>query len=899
MLMRIPTRALQARAAICALLATGCLHMPLAWGQLPNLLPQVTTAYPGDPRLEPLPAGPVNLANFTTFGGGVPLTMQFPPRVNGQDQSDGDRHAEMWVLFNSATGARINQPPILEAVPNGAAGPVANLTARLFSATWALHAVTVDPSYDPSVLSSRIDSSEKIHSSALVRTDYQTNIFVNAPVVPNGSTVDPGSAAPIQAFYEGQLVTIVPCDIEDGPLNPQIIFRFVDNQNHVLGAPYLVASHIPTDQFFSSVWEVWSVHVPAGFDVTTLKSETDVQNTHFRITSSGIRINAPVVAVNGATVPVENAFALLTDASGNFNPQKFPFDVAPAFFTKQRTFVITAITPHSGAAVALPQTLQAQVSGSQFPAIDPAGKGNVIPLVLVNPFQLVSSGPNSTGPTIRINQADLDAGYQNNIPPRLPAAIEANFASLISAGTLGAEWAPNGTHSYQDRLALVGRALFEMVWKPEQGANPRDVTSCFACHTESAGGGAGRAQYIKNGVHPGSIWGGGSKELLVSQLKAAGVPGITNPHGVRGTIATLRGDLNSAANTHFGMQSAEFVATNTGHPGSFDATTDLDHDGVANELSVGEITAMTVYLMTLPLPASASPQALSVLGITQQSVQNGEMLFRSSIDNGGAACASCHRVFYTMTGNTFLVKNPQTAFALPLQLPFQTADQNDVLDGLAQSVGQMGLRLYGDIKLHKLGSKDKSAGTDVSKSTELWAVGSIFPYLRDGSAGGSLDAGLDAHEGVYLSNISVTRAAQINTVLNGNPVSYQRITITNLSSTAIAASATAPIRVVLTGPMTPGITAFNSGTAPDGGLRQGAFWSIKQPIPANGTAQLFAQFNNPSGAPLQYNLAIQDDAGYSESVASVQAYNALTPSQQEDVDSFMRAQLLADRAGEQ
>jgi hypothetical protein len=211
----------------------------------------------------------------------------------------------------------------------------------------------------------------------------------------------------------------------------------------------------------------------------------------------------------------------------------------------------------------------------------------------------------------------------------------------------------------------------------------------------------------------------------------------------------------------------------------------------------------------------------------------------------------------------------------------------------------MGLRLYGDIKLHKLGSKDKIAGTDVSKTTELWGVGSIFPYLRDGSAGSSLDAALNAHEGVYLSNVSVTRGPQINTTSNGKPVSNQRITITNLSSVPIAATAGAPIRVVLTGTMTAGITALNSGTAPDGGLRQGAFWLIKQSIPANGNAQVVAQFSNPTVAPLQYDLAIQDDAGYSESVASVQAYNALGPSDQEDVDNFMRAQLVADRIAEQ
>src|SRR5204863_7308780 len=132
-----------------------------------------------------------------------------------------------------------------------------------------------------------------------------------------------------------------------------------------------------------------------------------------------------------------------------------------------------------------------------------------------------------------------------------------------------------------------------------------------------------------------------------------------------------------------------------------------------------------------------------------------------------------------------------------------------------------------------------------------------------------LDAAINAHEGVYLSNISWARGTQVNTTSNGKPVSYQRITITNLSSVPISATASAPIRVVLTGTMTAGITALNSGTAPDGGLRQGAFWLIKQSIPANGTAQVIAQFNNPTGALLVYTPVIQDDAGDSESVASV------------------------------
>ena len=339
----------------------------------------------------------------------------------------------------------------------------------------------------------------------------------------------------------------------------------------------------------------------------------------------------------------------------------------------------------------------------------------------------------------------------------MPPAIEANFNTLIAAGLLAPEWASTGTHSYQERLALVGRAFFELVWKPEQGANPKDVTACLSCHSRPAGAGVARAQYILNGLHPGNIWGGGSKELLVTQLMAAGVPGIVNAHGSRGQIVSLRSDANGAFADHLGMQSAELVADATLRFGRADPRLDLDRDGVANEISVGEMSALTVYLMTLPLPAPASPQALSLLGITQQSVQNGAKLFRSSIDNGGTACASCHRMFYTMTSNTFPVKNPQTSFVLPIQLPVQTADSDDVADGLAQSVGQMGLRLLGDIKLHTLGALDFIKNTATSKSTELWGVGSEFLTCATAAreTSGPVDKAIDAHEGVYVSNISI------------------------------------------------------------------------------------------------------------------------------------------------
>ena len=892
------------------LLIWGFAAVPAALAQF-TALPEVSKPFAGDPRLEPIPRFPIHLPNVTTFAKGVPITMRFPPRVNGQTISDGDGHADLYVLFYEDTGLRVNQPVILEAVPKGAVENVTDRVARLYSAIWELHAVTVDPAYDPTNLATRIDSVLKVETSPLVKRDFQTNIFLNCPVVPNGSTVDPGSAKPEQAFFEGQGVTIVPYDVDDGFAVPQILFKFEDNFGNTLpigGPPHLVASRLPGDPFYTAIWELWTVKAPTGVDVTTLKNKADfidspngVPKPGFKVTSSGIRLNCPVIAVNGVPVPIEDAFSLLT-SSGRFQPNKFPKDIPEKQFTKSRSFFITEVTP---CCPPIPPASGPSGVFASFPPSEPVNKGNVIPLILVDPFQLASSGPNSTGPIIRIDQAELDAAYLNNFPPRLPAAIERNIATFISAKLLPPEWAP-GIRPYPDRLGLVGRALNELVWKPEQGANTKDTLSCVACHSQPASGGASRGLYtmVPGGDGPAlrsnaaSMFGSGAAELLVQQLKAKGA-NITFAHGSLGTRDAIRRFVSRAFRNHVGIESAEVVAERTNNPAGFDPVTDLDADGVANELSVGEVTAMATFLLNLPAPDIASASARAALGITGQQIQEGRRRFRPSIDNGGLGCAVCHTIFHPLSSNIFQLKNPQTSFVLPIPVSHHRADLDDVREGYATSVGQMGVRLFGDFKLHKMGPLMKASGVDTMKTAELWDVGAAFPYLRDGGRGSNLDATILAHEGLLLSNINITRGPQVNSSVGGVVVSTQTVTIKNLSAAPIFASPTQPIHVTVTGPMSPGILARNAaGFGVDGKRRQGSQWLITSSIPALGSVNVVLSFENPQLMLLQYNLAVQSHLGYSEAVANIEAYRSLPKGQREDVVRFLRVQLIANKIGE-
>src|SRR5262249_37550615 len=353
------------------------------------------------------------------------LTMRFLPRVNGQNMSDGDKHADMWVLYDAATGKPINQPPVIEAAPFPFAPN--ELTARRFSPIWELHALLVDPSYNPSDPTQLIDSAAKVATSPFVIADLQTNIFLNCPIVPDGTSLDSLSGGvqnePTvrQAFFNGLIVNFVPYDIEDGGFNPQVLYIFKTPDGQVItdsnGIPRIITAKSPGDSFYASIWDVWAVTVPDANTAAGITSAKQITNTgvaQFPIHATGIRLNCPGVAINVAPFPFEDAFALPHQLlhqgpAGAFDPNsRKPIGLPEAARTAARTFMITEITPAS--ALVAPVV----TAGNSFPRVDPDDKGNVAPIIMNDPLQVDSSSPtNAPGHAghTRFTQADLDAAF--------------------------------------------------------------------------------------------------------------------------------------------------------------------------------------------------------------------------------------------------------------------------------------------------------------------------------------------------------------------------------------------------------------------------------------------------------------------------------------------------------
>ncbi len=97
---------------------------------------------------------------------------------------------------------------------------------------------------------------------------------------------------------------------------------------------------------------------------------------------------------------------------------------------------------------------------------------------------------------------------------------------------------------------------------------------------------------------------------------------LIRPWHQAGNAVSLREFTNTAFNQHHGMQSIE----------RFGLDTDLDSDGFTNELTRGEVTAVTVYQATLQVPGRVIPHIPEIEG----AVLMGEDVFER------IGCAGCH-----------------------------------------------------------------------------------------------------------------------------------------------------------------------------------------------------------------------------------------------------------------
>jgi hypothetical protein len=97
---------------------------------------------------------------------------------------------------------------------------------------------------------------------------------------------------------------------------------------------------------------------------------------------------------------------------------------------------------------------------------------------------------------------------------------------------------------------------------------------------------------------------------------------VVRPWHQAGNVVSLREFTNNALNQHHGIQTTE----------RFGIDTDPDGDGIANEMTRADVTALTVYQAVLQVPGRVIPNDPEI----ESAILNGEKLFEQ------IGCGACH-----------------------------------------------------------------------------------------------------------------------------------------------------------------------------------------------------------------------------------------------------------------
>lgn len=212
---------------------------------------------------------------------------------------------------------------------------------------------------------------------------------------------------------------------------------------------------------------------------------------------------------------------------------------------------------------------------------------------------------------------------------------------------------------------------------------------------------------------------------------------VIAPFHQAGAVVSLRQFSNNAFNHHHGIQSTE----------RFGVGTDPDGDGFTDEMTVADVTAVSVWQATLAVPGRVIPDDSEI----EEAIVDGEQLFEA------IGCADCHTpaLPLDMGGWNYVEPNPfnppgnlQPGDADPLVVDLN--DKSLPLPRLEAKQGVAWVPAFTDLKLHDItsgpgdpnrepldmqhpgGSPEFFAGNSRFLTRKLWGVANEPPYFHHG-----------------------------------------------------------------------------------------------------------------------------------------------------------------------
>jgi hypothetical protein len=220
---------------------------------------------------------------------------------------------------------------------------------------------------------------------------------------------------------------------------------------------------------------------------------------------------------------------------------------------------------------------------------------------------------------------------------------------------------------------------------------------------------------ITKGVDFGTIVADGGGNIDKSNIEGIDDDLVVRPFGRKGQFTSTREFDVGALRFHFGMETVEDVGLDIDH----------DEDGVFNEITVGEMSALNIWVATRP-----RPRAL----MFKKEARRGFKLFKE------IGCTYCHIPTLQTNSRKLTFSFPEVAED-PNQNVFYEVDLVKASRFKPNRQGGIEVPLFADLKRHYMGpdlAEDfHDASNDVNAqftTARLWGVADSGPYLHDGRA---------------------------------------------------------------------------------------------------------------------------------------------------------------------
>ena len=286
-------------------------------------------------------------------------------------------------------------------------------------------------------------------------------------------------------------------------------------------------------------------------------------------------------------------------------------------------------------------------------------------------------------------------------------------------------------------IALAGIGLVEIL-AAEMSAELASARDALVAKAKKSGA-PSEGSLVAKGVSFGKLTAKPDGSLVTSELEGVDADLRIKPFGWKGNVETIRDAVEDALLIHHGMEPEHLVETASKERiGPFGGA-DPDGDGVTDEITEGQVTALTMFVAMQEVPVVIAPPD----SVTTLAWAEGRERF------GTLGCASCHTPELPLASTTFVLPSRSGASSFAIDLARDGAEPRvaaSSIDGLVRAA------LYSDLKRHDMGPAlaeprvDRGVAGALFLTRPLWGLARSGPYLHDGRAATIEDAIL-AHGG--------------------------------------------------------------------------------------------------------------------------------------------------------